>query len=253
MTKLSKSVLEKIKENDVKPKPRWQFIAERVGFWTLFILSVFIGGMATGIIFHELLGTEWGFLRYIAPNRMKAFFIVLPYVWIGILGLVLFLAYKTFYKTKKGYKYHSTWVIGLSVLLSLILGFISYQSHASHRFEEMMHHVGTYAQIEEFRGGLWVNPENGILMGEIERITSDTTFTFYDMREGEWVVDFAHASLFEGDIIGEGERAFIIGNSEEEGIFKAEQIKIMGDDHPLQMTHKGRMKGGYERKPMPML
>lgn len=244
MSKLSKSVLGKIKKCHIKPKPRWQFVALRVLFWVLFIISVFLGSMATGIIMSQLAGVEWGFVHFVGGNKAIGFLMVLPYIWLVFFGLTLFLAHKSFEKTKKGYRHKSITVIGLILVLSVILGVVSHQVRAAHGFEDMLRtHVGTYDKWEDYREGMWMNPENGIIVGEIIEIDSDTTFILNAITGEIWAVDTAEA-VFKGcndPEIGMG--AFVTGESVEKGDFDADQVKLIGGDH-----HRSPFGGKFERK-----
>lgn len=239
MTKISKSVLEKIKKADLKPRPKWQFIAWRVLFWTIFILAVFIGGGAFGMIFHQVFGTEWGFMHKGMMSPFYGMMLILPYIcWFSILGLMVALAYKTISKTQKGYRYRPALVVGLSVLLSLLLGIFVYQMQLSHGLDEAMQNsFGPYSHFQSQHDAMWVSPENGVLSGEVLEQISETSFKLQDLNGEAWTINFVDESLE----LEEGNRVFIMGEITAEGEFTATEIQIK----------ERRFSGLFERKPHP--
>jgi hypothetical protein len=223
MNNLSKAVLEKIKKGGLRPRPKWQFAAWRVLFWLIFVLSVFIGGGAFGMIFHQLMGTEWGFMHRGMISPFYGVMLLLPYIcWLSVLGLMVALSFKTFSKTKKGYKYRPLMVIGLSVGISFLLGLFVYQTQISHGVHEHMKGFGPYGKFHQEHDAMWVAPENGILMGEITNV-SETNFELQAMQGENWTVHFMEDVEIEA-----GDRAFIMGKEMNENEFEATEVKVQG-------------------------
>ncbi len=236
MTKLSKSVLEKIKKTELKPRPKWQFMAWRVLFWVIFILAVFVGGGAFGMILHQVSGTEWGFMHKGMMSPFYGMMLVLPYIcWFSVLGVMVALAYKTLSKTKKGYRYRPALVVGISILLSMLMGLFLYQAQLSHGFDEAMRDsFGPYSRFQSQHDAMWVSPENGVLMGEVLEPILDTSFSLQDMNGESWTINFNDENLE----LTEGNRAFLMGEITEEGEFTATEIEV----------REGRFGGPFERK-----
>ncbi|MBT5017024.1 hypothetical protein HOM98_06095 [Candidatus Peregrinibacteria bacterium] len=225
MNNLSKSVLEKIKKAGLRPRPKWQFVAWRVLFWIIFILSVFVGGGAFGMIFHQLFGTEWGFMHKGMISPFYGVMLILPYIcWFSVLGVMVAISFKTFSQTKKGYKYRPLLVIGISVFLSFLLGLFVYQMQLSHGMHEQMKGFGPYAKFNQKHDAMWVAPENGVLMGEILEI-SETSFSLKDMNGENWTIHFTDEDLG----VEPGDRAFIMGEESAQSEFVATEIKVRGD------------------------
>lgn len=225
MSKISKSVLDKIKKGKVKPRPKWQFVLLHVSFAAAGVLSVFIGGLAVGAIIREVFGTEWNFVGHIHGNRAVGLMMVLPYIWFGVLALTLFLGKKCIAHTKKGYKYRH--VILTIVLLSTLLGSGLYCFGASHGVENMMRdHIGPYDDFQKSKAAMWINPENGILVGEIIEIESDTFLIINTMTEEEWTID-----IFDAQFVGQhdpetGEHLITSGEISGEMMFDADKVKL---------------------------
>lgn len=232
MSKLSKSVLTEIKKAHLKPTPKWQFVVWRVLFWVLFIASVFLGSLAFGVIIHEVLGMEWSFVGYVGKNRAVGFLLVLPYIWLAMMAVMIFFAHKAFAKTSKGYRHKPLHVIGLVLVLSFVLGGVAHQVRMSQGFEDLVYaNVGPYADWQEFRGEMWVNPEGGILVGQISEVDSETVFIMDTTNGDVWAVDIKDGKC-KGKCDPEvGMGAFVVGKSTEEFYFEADRFQLVEHDH----------------------
>ncbi len=192
MTKISKSVIDKIDEKHIKPIPKWQFVLMNVAMWTLFVATILLGGIATGIVILKLFNTQWA----LVPRVGSKFFIVLPYIWFGLLALMIFIGSKIFERTKKGYKYSHWTIAGVSILASIIIGCIFYATHTAENVEEtMQRHVPAYKELQKIREKVWHAPEEGMLPGRIIEGSSETLIILNDLTGQTWEVDIEDARM----------------------------------------------------------
>ena len=56
---ISKDILNKIKEEDIKPKSKCSFIAKNVIFWAVFVLTLILGSLSTSIAIFMLRNNYW--------------------------------------------------------------------------------------------------------------------------------------------------------------------------------------------------
>ncbi len=230
MSKISKSIIDRIKKNEIKPIPRWKFVLWRLLFWALFIVAVLMGSVSMGMVFHQIFGTEWGFIQHSIASPFHGLIFLSPYIcWVAILAIILLIAYKIFYKTDKGYRYRPGLVISVSVLISIILGFGFYQIRATQGLEDFMrNYVKPYGEMQEYREEMWVDPEDGIILGEIIEV-GDTSFTFEDASGGNWTVYFDENVELPGyHTIEAGKQAFVKGEMIDDDEFNANEVKVMG-------------------------
>lgn len=222
MSDISKSVIDKIDKKHIKPIPKWQFILMNVALWTIFVVTILLGGIATSIVILKLSNTQWE----LAPRIGGRFLIVLPYIWFGLIALMVFLASKIFESTKKGYR-RSHWVIaGISVLSSIILGSIFYITHAAENVEEtMQRNLPPYKEFLEIREKVWHAPEEGILPGTIIEQTSDTLILLNDITGQTWEVDIEEAKLPFGIKLKVRMPVIVTGEKTGELEFKADEIR----------------------------
>lgn len=225
MSKLSKSVLDKIKNEHVTPKPKWWFVAMHGAMWGVIVISVLVGSMAMGVLIHEFSGAEWGHVGRLDQDGVPGFVFMLPYVWFAALGLTLFISYHLFAHTKKGYKHQPYMIVGATALLSIFLGFGLYASKTAERFEAaMIERVPPYAKYMENREHLLVAPDHGVVAGMIIDEKKGVLIILNDVNNREWKVDITDALYRERDI-EVGRAVLAIGEKSGEFDFAASAVK----------------------------
>jgi len=127
---ISQKALKTIRDKKIKPKSKLEFSIKEYLFWLVFVLSVFIGSFAVSIIIFMVNRGGLG--------RQSALLNV-PYFWIIVLLIFLFLAYFNFKHTKKGYRYNPYLVVVTSVLISIVFGFVIYGFDQAERTDRMLY------------------------------------------------------------------------------------------------------------------
>lgn len=200
MSKLSKTILEKIQKEHKKPTPRWMFLLKNIFIWGLLITSVFFVGMFLGGIILNLMSLNWE----IAPRWPGAHFgflhDALEGVWIlgivlALIGSVLF-----FRSTKRGYRYGVSVVVSVLLLLSFGLGAVFlFTPIPGFMHEWHGQNMPMTIHMNEFH-----YPEKGRLIGDLIEINGDTAylqapdqtewelwlFGYYPVRENDFVLVF---------------------------------------------------------------
>jgi len=230
MEKLSQKVLEKIKEEKIEPRPRWQFLLKNYSIWTSFVISVGIGAVAFCVTLDILTDNDWDVYRYAIENPMEKIFLSFPFLWIIALMLFLGLAYYNYKNTKGGYKYETYYIVGLSILGSVILGGIFHyyfgmgEKMEALLAENMPFYKKIYSHCKDRE--VWLQPEKGLLGGEIVRISTPSSFELEDFSGMSWVVKKEKNVLIRGNSsLFEKEEVRIIGEKEEDSIFRAVEIR----------------------------
>jgi len=83
---LKNKILEEIKEKDISPKPRWQFLLKDYCIWVLGGISIFIGGIAFSLIVFVLMNSDWESYRYLSNGFFEHLVKMAPYLWIMVLS-----------------------------------------------------------------------------------------------------------------------------------------------------------------------
>jgi len=227
MMKLSKSVLDKIKKNKILPRPRWHFVALHILLWSLAVAAIVFGSIAFSVIFGIIGGVEWEIVRRVGKGPIHSFVLILPYIWIALLGAVLFLASRLFEKTKKGYRHKHILVVGTSIVISLAIGATLHAVGMGRFIEDNLNNkIGPYAEWTRHRERIMVAPDDGTLVGEIVELKSDEEIMILDFIGKKWAVDIDGVEFkddFEPEV---GVSVGVIGEKIKEGEFKADRIML---------------------------
>lgn len=228
MSNVTEKILNTIKEKKIAPKPRWHFIIRQALIWLTTFLSMVVGSLTFSVIIFRMVNNDWEVLKFINRSPAVHVFNTLPYIWIVLLILFVGLAYYNTRHTKGAYKYSAYWFLIGSVVISMLVGSIFYALGIGPRVHMAVQHFPVMQQLMLDREAAWLEPENGLLAGEISQMLSGVgVFTLTDFEANEWVIvpakDYMAPPHF---IFTVGEQVRIIGkiDSDEEMQFIANRI-----------------------------
>ncbi|PWB38330.1 MAG: hypothetical protein C3F02_04975 [Parcubacteria group bacterium] len=216
---LEQKVIENIKEQHLKPRPRWQFLAKDYVFWGLGFLAILIGGLTFAVIIYMFLNSDWEVYSLFSDTIAVHIFTVLPYFWILFLVLFVIVAYYNLRHTNKGYVFSLPKLIGAAVGLSMLLGVFWYNLGLGYTIDNILtDNVPFYGQHfskHTQRAHLWQRPEEGFLVGVVSERQGDTVWlndftgnvwrvTLADL-EGPWLMEITSGSPVRlvGEVVGE--------------------------------------------------
>lgn len=218
---ISQMALQKIKEGGIKPIPKNFFNFKRVIFWSLVFFSIIVGIVSFAILLSILFTNDW----YLY-NKLGLGFIFksLPYFW--VLALILFTILGDFYyrRTSFGYRYKTTTIVGVYILITIFFGSILHIIGIGKGVEESFHrNIPIYHGFMFDRDEFWSHPEEGFISGQIILIDGNL-IRIIDIKNNIWVIETNDAFIGRKVKIQEGEFVKIIGGFGD-GIFIAEQIR----------------------------
>lgn len=225
---ISKNILEAIKSVGIKPKPKWQFLIKDWVIWIFFAITIFIGSLATSIIIYMVKNNDWdlyGRLGYLF------FFRTLPYFWIIILVIFVFLAYYNFKHTKGGYRHKFYIILLAAIIISFLLGTLFYFSGFGRKIETRMqkslplYHKMFIKRMSEHRRQELLQPDKGILAGTVIIDDRIDNFELEDFSGKVWTVLFSEALIHGLRQIELGAELMIVGQKIDESTFRAERIR----------------------------
>ncbi|HEY5714026.1 MAG TPA: hypothetical protein VIT68_01615 [Candidatus Gracilibacteria bacterium] len=228
MNKLSHSVLERIKKEQIQPRSKWYFLFKSLLIGIFSIVFVILGLIACTMIFQFLEHIMILEMLWKSPYVfLKLLWLGIPLFWlvswVGLFGFGTFLAHES----KHGYKIAwRSWVI-LILSIQILGGFALYESHVGDRIDQFMGQLMRRYERAETRGNrMWRNPENGFLGGAILDI-QETSITLKDRAENEWTVDITSAHRPEALTLEIGTRVRLTGEKTSEANFKADMINLI--------------------------
>lgn len=223
---VTKDILSQIEENEMTPRPRWQFVVRAALVWALAGFSLIMGGLATALMIFILVNGDWEVSSYVSGNALQHFIEVAPTVWFLLFLGGISLAYYNLLHTKRGYRYSLIFVLFVSVAMSGIFGGTLYATGLSHRIDHTLgRHLPLYTEVMQKRAYLWSKPDDGLLVGAVVSYDEDRAFTLEDVHGTRWQVVGGELSPREMVIIRHADAVSLIGHREGERSFVACAVK----------------------------
>lgn len=231
------SVLQKIKEEKITPKPKWQFLLKNSLIWTLGVLSLILGAIATSLIFYMLTGEESGF-GPAHPRNFEALFVIVPFFWIICLAIFAVSVFYYIKHTKKGYKYSPKLIVLGTLVISLILGSGFSAMGVDRLVDDVLgERAPMYDRVINPRLDYWSNPEEGRLTGMVVSKEGVNSYILIDRSSESWLVKTVEESDSKKIKISRPVR--LVGKKVDSHIFIVEEVMSVGP---------GR---GFFKRPMP--
>lgn len=225
---IREKILQKIKNREIEKKPKWFFVAKNSAFWALCGASLVIGAAGWSVILSMVKDNDWDIYERTQNTFAEHVFASIPYVWIAVVGVFLWIAYREFSQTRSGYRRMPYLIVGASVVGSMILGSAAFAIGGgdllSDFFEE---NVPSYESFVYTRRDIWKNPDRGLIAGTVERVAEfGDVFTLRDLAQRTWEVN-ADGVTFRGPIVPvrTGMRIKIIGTKVSPNEFRALEIR----------------------------
>jgi hypothetical protein len=229
MGDLGNKILERIKEEKIEPRPRWQFLLKDYFVWSAFGISLLVGALAFCVMLSIILDNDWDIYRYLEISPFEHFLISLPYLWILLLFLFLAIAYYNYRHTKKGYCCKTFTILALSIFGSLILGTFFHSLGLGGKIDRTLsRNFPVYQKIHCccHRQDIWSQPEKGLLGGRITGIKSISNFDLEDFNGLAWQIEKDEGAFLRGPVLVEiGEEVRLIGKKKSERVFRAFEIR----------------------------
>lgn len=229
MEKISfKNIENKIVEREIVPIPRWHFLLKRRVFWLIASASVLLGGIAVAIITFVFFDHDFEARNYINQSLVDDILLTIPYIWLVILSLLVFITRISFRHTKNGYRHGIFKVVGITLVLSILLGLILNAFDLGGTINEYFNEtIPYYDSLVYTSKDAWSQPEKGLLGGVVISIVDNDNIVLNDFKHNEWKINLterqtgdASTNLQIGDVIK------IVGKDVGGGVFQAEQVFV---------------------------
>lgn len=222
---MEKSIIDKIKEKNIKQKPKWHFTVRNMFIWLMFFIGVLIGAISFSIILFTIQQIDFDLVSHMSHSKLELFLGLLPFFW--IIGLLIFLlvAIFAFQRSKNGYKF--TWfrLLGISITFSILIGTLFFIGGGSQSLETAFaSKVNYYESIQQKKMKIWMKPEEGFLSGTIENVVADT-IQLIDFNNKKWDIDYSNSFIAPIISLEKGEQVKLVGNMTQNNKFKANEVR----------------------------
>ena len=223
MTNIADKINEQIKQEDIKPKPKWRYTFGEVLLWALLILGVPVLALAIALSWE--ISVQQDFNLFMAmPGRVMTMLKALPYFWL-ILSLALaILAFIEFRKTKQGYKIKWHFIVITILIGTILLAALFYYTGLAQYIENKLEeHLPGYHRVVPVPHMIWMQPDAGMIAGTIASVSSDNLILI-DWNGEVWEIKFSKDTMVPPDFqLLQGEKIRVIGELEDE-----EEIEAFG-------------------------
>lgn len=186
---ISENVLKNIKENEIEKKSDFQFKLEKTLNYLLIIAGVVISGLSLAIAIESLLSLDLDVVSRSSSNLFEYLITSIPILLIFVSIALFFGIYLDITRTTKSYRHTKTIVltsiiggITVFVLFFIVTGLGKVTDRI---FRE---NLPLYSIFSPYNNDFWVQPQNGLLAGNVVRIIDEDEFLLLDERGSLWNV-----------------------------------------------------------------
>ena len=183
------TVLSRIEESAIEQVPRWVFLFKNFAFWAFWAVSILVGAGAVAAILFSAGHVGWEFYEATHANILTFLIETLPYFWIVMFLCMLALGNYNLRQTKTGYRYSLMVVGGVSIVGSLLLGFVLFISGTGAFIELTLgDRIPFNRSVVMVQRDVWRVPEAGRLIGTVVGEIDGNKVLFEDVAGDEWML-----------------------------------------------------------------
>jgi hypothetical protein len=224
----SKKIIDRIKEQEIKPTPKWIFTLKNLSLWLVFGLSVIFGALAFSVILFVVQQADFNMMSHLDHSRMEMFLGLLPIIWLIFLILFFIISIFCIRNSWKGYKFSAIKQIGISFVLSMALGTLLFVLGGGQWIENAFKvNVATYQSLDERKQQMWSKPTEGYLSGKIISV-NDKHIILKDFKQQEWTIEYTDSFISSMVMLEKDEVIKIIGKKKGKEAFSAKEIRPWG-------------------------
>ncbi len=185
---LSQQILNKIQDEQIKPRSRYAFLLSHSVYWVLVVILLILGAVSASIAIFSLANTEWDLWAKAAGSGWYYFLIVLPYLWLIFFGGFIALAHFNLRHTRLGYRFSLFRAVVVFLSITIVVGSGLYWLGFGEKIEEKIAESTPY--YYHLQGGriIWDKPEKGMLGGKIIETVEPQRFILVDQSGFSWQV-----------------------------------------------------------------
>ena len=226
--KNSDSLISKMKEQNIKPIPKWRFTVKGLSIGLILLFSVILGGLAFSIILFSIQQLGFDLINHMSHSKIEFLLGLLPFIWIILLILFLLVGMISIRKSRKGYKFSPSKLLIFNSSFSVLLGVLFFIGGGGQWLEHVFDvNLEFYESVRDKKINMWSMPQEGYLSGTIEQV-NDKTLQIVDFKNQKWTIDYQDAFIPPAVLLEEGEMIKLKGNVISANHFRADDIRPWG-------------------------
>jgi len=221
----SKNLFDKIESENIRPRPRWEFLLKNYFIWSAALVSLLIGSLAFTSVIYMIKDGDMDVLRHIDHGFLEFLVVALPYFWLISMAIFSFITYYNF-KHTRGFYRRNIFVFPVVLFFgTIILGVLFYNVGLGKAIDDILaDNMPFYGRVVNRRMEIWQDPNNGMVAGRIVKFVPGKIIITM-LSNNELNVDVSKAEIF-GTELKEGRMIKIIGILDD-NIFQARKILPM--------------------------
>ncbi len=204
---ISELTLKTITKKQIKPIPKWEFIAKNWTLWTGILASLVLLIIGLGLVMFGVIDN-----------------IISPYFWAIVVTVFFILVFILFQKTKRAYHFPKWQIVAGISTIGLIIGGVVFRTGLARKIDfDLETNIPRYRQIAPMKTAAWTNPSEGYLSGEIIKIDKNY-FEIKDFEGENWIITGTPLIKGRTQMVA-GEEVKIIGTQIDENNFEASEVR----------------------------
>jgi hypothetical protein len=210
---LASKVLDRIDDEKLTPRPRWQFSLKNRLLWSLLGLCLLAAAAAAAAMLFALSNTGWEFREVTHDSAWAYFLDAVPFIWVVALFLALLFAYENIRHTKTGYRYPVAALAAFAIAGIVIGGTLLYLTGFGQRVdEEFGARIPLHQPTLMFQKKIWTNPARGLLVGEVIKMEPETHSFLLRTFDGQrWVIEADDLNQRSRDVVVHSHLIRVVG------------------------------------------
>jgi len=218
-------IIKKIKKDQIKPIPKWQCRLFGILIWAGVFFAVILSSIFLSLVIINLLEIPF---HIFSMNYFGLLIRFLPFFWLGLIGIFLFLGFLIFNKTKKAYRYRFLMIIAILFLVtlffSLVLGRLKIdrqiRNFTENRIPQSLSNRPSHMVFCKRNMA-----KEGLLGGELMDKKKNSVLVKNDLNENWEVILTPETKIKKRAQLLIGDKLLILGNKVGELSFQAKVIK----------------------------
>lgn len=197
----SDKIMNEISEHKVCPRPCWFYNLKRISIWAILVGLVLIIGWSLSIDWYLLSSYDWETARQTNVPLWRHVVLAMPYLWLVIAGLGMYLVMALVRRTDSGYRWPIIRALCVVLVIGGVIGFFGHISRGDKIIHEEMMRSNLYRASVFTNDDLWSRPEWGILSGTIVGHDKDDNLMIRDSKNRVWNVAADEVEDFDGPLV----------------------------------------------------
>ncbi len=188
---LTDKIIDRIKQGQLKPRPRWSFVFKNYFLWFLGVLSVILGAISFSLMIYLFASGNALINNNFGASLGEILLVIVPIFWLVFLVAFIILFYLNLKRTKKAYRYSPLLILLIGLISSLALGSTFYLFGLSQKFDNLLGkniNSAIYGRFLNPQIEFWSDPAQGRLSGLVSAVGPENSLFIIDKDSQEWLV-----------------------------------------------------------------